>query len=51
MIRLAGNPPMRIDWGREGAVRAREYTLERMIDGTRSVYQEVLARNPSTGRS
>jgi glycosyltransferase involved in cell wall biosynthesis len=51
MIRLAGNPPMRIDWGREGAVRAREYTLERMIDGTRTVYQEVLARNPSTGRS
>lgn len=51
MIRLAGNPPMRIDFGRDGAVRAREYTLERMIDGTRSVYQEVLARNRSKGIS
>jgi len=51
MIRLAGDPEMRISMGREGAVRSREYTLERMIDGTRSVYHEVLARDHTAGKS
>ncbi len=49
MIRLAGDPEMRIAMGREGALRAREYTLERMIDGMRSVYQEVLTQSHSAG--
>jgi glycosyltransferase involved in cell wall biosynthesis len=44
MIRLADNPEMRISMGGEGALRAREYTLERMMDGTLSVYREALAR-------
>jgi glycosyltransferase involved in cell wall biosynthesis len=49
MVRLADNGPLRIAMGREGAVRAREYTLERMIDGTRSVYRDILSRIRSTG--
>jgi glycosyltransferase involved in cell wall biosynthesis len=51
MIHLADNGPLRIALGREGAVRAREYTLERMIDGTRTVYGEVLSRGRSSGTS
>jgi glycosyltransferase involved in cell wall biosynthesis len=49
MIRLSDNPELRIALGREGALRAREYTLERMMDGTRSVYREALARIHSAG--
>jgi glycosyltransferase involved in cell wall biosynthesis len=43
MIRLAGDPEMRAALGREGAVRAREYTLERMIERTGALYREFLA--------
>jgi glycosyltransferase involved in cell wall biosynthesis len=46
MIRLGENPQLRVSLGREGARRAREYTLDRMIEGTRSVYREVLALHP-----
>jgi glycosyltransferase involved in cell wall biosynthesis len=49
MIRLGSNPELRIELGREGALRAQEYTLQRMIDGTRSVYQDVLAGRPAAG--
>ena len=49
MLQLAGNPEMRVSMGREGALRAREYTLQRMIDGTRSVYSEVLAGRSAAG--
>ncbi len=49
MLRLGENPELRIMMGREGALRAREYTLQRMIDGTRSVYSEVLAEHPGAG--
>jgi glycosyltransferase involved in cell wall biosynthesis len=51
MIRLTDDPSVRVAMGREGAARAREYTLGRMIDGTRLVYHEVLARNRSTVKS
>ncbi|MBN1439819.1 MAG: glycosyltransferase [Anaerolineales bacterium] len=51
MIRLSDNPEMRIAMGREGALRAQEYTLERMIDGTRSVYRAVLDRRSTGGTS
>jgi glycosyltransferase involved in cell wall biosynthesis len=51
MIRLAENPELRISLGREGAVRAREYTLERMIEGTHSVYREILSRRRDAGNS
>jgi glycosyltransferase involved in cell wall biosynthesis len=44
MVRLAENAEQRIAFGAEGAVRAREYTLDRMIAGTRSVYREALTR-------
>jgi glycosyltransferase involved in cell wall biosynthesis len=47
MIRLGANPDLRVSMGREGALRAREYTLQRMVDGTRSVYLEVLALRPA----
>jgi glycosyltransferase involved in cell wall biosynthesis len=49
MLQLAGNPEMRISMGRAGALRAREYTLQRMIDGTRAVYSEVLAGRSIAG--
>ncbi|MBN2084317.1 MAG: glycosyltransferase [Anaerolineales bacterium] len=49
MIRLGENPELRASMGREGALRAREYTLQRMIDGTRSVYSEVLAGRSAAG--
>jgi glycosyltransferase involved in cell wall biosynthesis len=51
MIHLADNGPLRIAMGQAGVVRAREYTLERMIDGTRTVYGEVLCRGRSSGTS
>jgi len=44
MIRLAGDGNSRISMGRAGADIAREYTLERMMEGTRSVYRQVLRR-------
>jgi glycosyltransferase involved in cell wall biosynthesis len=50
MIRLGGNPDMRVSMGREGALRAREYTLQRMIDGTRAVYSGVLAGRSAAGK-
>jgi glycosyltransferase involved in cell wall biosynthesis len=50
MIRLEENPEMRISMGQAGALRAREYTLERMIDGTRLVYHEVLTRSRPAGK-
>jgi hypothetical protein len=31
--------------GRAGAAIAREYTLDRMMEGTRSVYRQVLGRS------
>jgi len=49
MLQLGGNPEMRVSMGREGALRAREYTLQRMIDGTRAVYSEVLAGRSAAG--
>ncbi len=49
MLQLAENPEVRVSMGREGALRAREYTLQRMIDGTRSVYSEVLAGRSAAG--
>ncbi len=49
MLQLAENPEERVSMGREGALRAREYTLQRMIDGTRSVYSEVLAGRSAAG--
>jgi len=49
MVRLGRNPEMRVSMGREGALRAREYTLQRMIDGTRSLYSEVLAGRSAAG--
>ncbi len=49
MLRLGGNPELRVAMGREGALRAREYTLQRMIDGTRSVYSEVLYGRSAAG--
>ncbi len=49
MLQLGGNPDMRVSMGREGALRAREYTLQRMIDGTRAVYSEVLAGRSAAG--
>jgi glycosyltransferase involved in cell wall biosynthesis len=51
MVRLAGDGPLRIAMGREGAGRAREYTVDRMIDATRLLYREMLARKPSGGNS
>jgi glycosyltransferase involved in cell wall biosynthesis len=50
MIRLGENPELRVSMGRKGALRAQEYTLQRMIDGTRSVYQEVLGFRSAAGR-
>jgi glycosyltransferase involved in cell wall biosynthesis len=44
MIRLADDSESRISMGRAGAAIAREYTLERMMEGTRSVYRELLGR-------
>jgi glycosyltransferase involved in cell wall biosynthesis len=44
MIRLAGDLKGRLSMGREGGRMAREYTLDRMIEGTRSVYCELLGR-------
>ncbi|MGB7539226.1 MAG: glycosyltransferase family 4 protein [Anaerolineales bacterium] len=49
MTRLGENPEMRVSMGREGALRAREYTLQRMIDGTRAVYSDVLAGRSTAG--
>jgi len=49
MLALGENPEMRVSMGREGALRAREYTLQRMIDGTRSVYSDVLAGRLAAG--
>jgi glycosyltransferase involved in cell wall biosynthesis len=43
LIRLAENAGERVGFGTEGAVRAREYTLDRMMAGTRTVYLETLA--------
>jgi glycosyltransferase involved in cell wall biosynthesis len=43
MIGLAENAGQRIAFGTEGAARAREYTLDRMMAGTRTVYLETLA--------
>jgi glycosyltransferase involved in cell wall biosynthesis len=40
MLRLAVGPEMRATMGREGALYAREYTLERMIERTGAVYRE-----------
>jgi glycosyltransferase involved in cell wall biosynthesis len=51
LVRLGKNPEMRVSMGRVGALRAREYTLQRMIDGTRSVYFEVLDRRSAAGKS
>jgi glycosyltransferase involved in cell wall biosynthesis len=45
MIRLAGDWNTRIAMGRAGAAIAREYTLDRMMEGTRSVYRQVLGRS------
>ncbi|MGD0173452.1 MAG: glycosyltransferase family 4 protein [Anaerolineales bacterium] len=45
MIRLAGDWNTRIAMGRAGASIAREYTLDRMMKGTRSVYRQVLGRS------
>jgi glycosyltransferase involved in cell wall biosynthesis len=45
MIRLAGDWNTRIAMGRAGAAIAREYTLDRMIQGTHSVYRQVLGRS------
>jgi glycosyltransferase involved in cell wall biosynthesis len=42
MVRLANDPNGRASMGQAGAEMAREYTLARMIDGTRSVYRQVL---------
>jgi glycosyltransferase involved in cell wall biosynthesis len=42
MIRLAEDSETRLSMGHEGYARAREYTLDRMIAGTRKVYGEVL---------
>jgi len=42
MIRLAEDSETRLSMGREGYASAREYTLDRMIAGTRSIYREVL---------
>jgi glycosyltransferase involved in cell wall biosynthesis len=47
MVRLAGNAEMRIAMGAAGAARSREYTVERMEEGMRSAYRDVLARYPT----
>jgi glycosyltransferase involved in cell wall biosynthesis len=44
MIRLAENWNSRVSMGRAGAAMAREYTLDRMMEGTRSVYRPLLGR-------
>ena len=46
MVRVAEDEKARISMGRAGASLAREYTLERMIEGTRSVYRQVLGSSP-----
>jgi glycosyltransferase involved in cell wall biosynthesis len=46
MIQLAEDEKIRNSMGPAGAAIAREYTLERMIDGTRSVYRQVLGSSP-----
>jgi glycosyltransferase involved in cell wall biosynthesis len=46
MIRLAENEKDRISMGRAGAAVAREYTLDRMLEGTRFVYRQVLGSSP-----
>jgi glycosyltransferase involved in cell wall biosynthesis len=43
MMNLAARPEMRDAMGREGTVRAREYTLERMIERTGALYRACLA--------
>lgn len=45
IIRLAGDSNSRISMGQAGAMLAREYTLDRMLEGTRSVYRQVLGRS------
>jgi glycosyltransferase involved in cell wall biosynthesis len=42
MIRIAGDRQSRVSMGRAGATVAREYTVDRMIAGTRTVYRELL---------
>jgi glycosyltransferase involved in cell wall biosynthesis len=51
MVRMANDGPSRIAMGREGATCAREYTVERMIRATRSLYTEVISRNSPEGKA
>lgn len=51
MVRMANDGPARVAMGREGATRAREYTVERMIRATRSLYTEVISLNSPGGKT
>ncbi len=48
MVRLANDSKSRVAIGQAGARIAREYTLERMMEGTRSVYRELLGRSSAS---